>query len=111
MRQSTGGMEAIEAAIERGHGADEVLIHSYLSILCIKGDLEKAMYLIDEMFENRERISQSTLGVLAIAYAERGDFEIVEEIVLMSSNQAGGRNGLPRHVVERIEILKKNTIM
>ena len=100
-----------EAAIEMGHGADEFLIHSYLKILCIKGDLEKALCLIDEMFENRERISQSTLGILAMSYAERGNFEIVDDILLMSSNQAGGENGLPRHMVERIEILKKNTIM
>lgn len=107
LNTQTDAADAIfEAAMEVGYGSNERLINSYVRILCAVGELDKALYLVDENFENRVKLSQEALGLLAVCSAEMGDFETVESIAEMSK-QVGYRHGLQHHIMERIENLKR----
>jgi pentatricopeptide repeat protein len=94
-----------ETATELGYGSNEHMTNAYVKILCAIGELDKAMYLLDEKICNGENIPQASLGMVALSNAELGDFEIVDDIISMGV-QAGYRNGLSKHFLERIDNLK-----
>ena len=96
----------LAAAIQAGFGSDEHLSYSYVKLLCTIGDLEKAMYFLEERLGNNEKISQESFECVALSHARIGRMDIIEDIIMMS-RQAGYDNGLSKHLMERIRRLQK----
>jgi pentatricopeptide repeat protein len=95
-----------EAATEMDYGSDEKMIHSYVKVLCLNNDLKKAMHLVVEKVEKREKLSLATIGLLAMANANIGNFGTVDDIIVLCKS-AGYPTGLPKHIMERIIYLRK----
>lgn len=94
-----------EAAVEMGHGSNEYVLNSYIKILCAIGELDKALFLLEEKLEKEEKISIEALGLLALSNAHHGEFDIVQDIIMMC-RKAGYKSGLSKHVTDRIAALK-----
>ncbi len=91
----------LDAAVQMGHGDDEHLVEAYLKILHSAKEVEKAVGFLGEKLRKKKQISNHSLGLIALANAEQGNKDIVEEIVQLIK-QDGKTSHLPKHVMELI---------
>ena len=94
----------LNAATEMGCRSDEHLTDAYIKVLYSAADNDKALDFLGEKVQNGEKISSHTLGLLAVTNAELGNNNIVDEIIQLSK-QGGYKSCLPRHFIERIDVL------
>lgn len=102
----------IEEARSKGFLINKHMLHSYISVLCAANSLGNAKKVINEVIFDAEEyeitppIGVETFSILALKYAENGDFESLDDIMKLSAF-AGFKEGLAPHVTKQIDRIRK----